>query len=148
MNRFFSLTNLACGLVVLTIPLLGCGDGRPTRVPISGQVLIDGKPLPQAFVKFVPEEGRAAGGNTDSDGRFTLTCYEAGDGASIGLHKVSVRATDAVSNVAIRWRAPKKYQDIETSEIEVEVSEPRDDLLIELTWDGGKPFVEKDPRAL
>ena len=32
-------------LVLLTPLTFGCDDGRPKRVPVSGQVLIDGEPL-------------------------------------------------------------------------------------------------------
>ena len=42
-----------------------------------------------------------------------------------------------------RWLAPKRYADTHTSDIEVTISKPVDDLKIELTWDGGAPFVER-----
>ncbi|WP_425399882.1 hypothetical protein [Aeoliella sp.] len=126
----------------------GCGDQRPHRVPVSGVVLVDGQPLAGAFIQFIPAEGRTAGGNTDEQGRFTLTCYELNDGATLGLHRVAVRAIDSLPNERIRWRAPKAYLDPASSGLEVEIVEPRDDVRIELTWNGGKPFVERDPLAM
>lgn len=134
-------------LVILSATFAGCSDGRPNRVPISGRVLIDGVPLEQAFVKFVPAEGRPAIGETDAEGRFTLTCYETNDGATLGTHQVAVTAVTEISGAAIKWRAPKAYADSRTSDIEVVVDEPKDDLELKLTWNGGKPFIERDVRA-
>ena len=34
---------------------VGCGDGRPARVPVAGRVLIDGKPFERGYVRFVPQ---------------------------------------------------------------------------------------------
>jgi hypothetical protein len=129
----------------IIFPLLsGCGDGRPSRVPISGQVLIDGQPLKHGFVTFVPTGARASVGKLDDQGRFTLGCFEQADGAVVGLHRVQVAAGELLSETRTRWHAPKKYADFKTSGLEKEVSESTDTLQIELTWDGGKPFVEID----
>jgi hypothetical protein len=38
---------------------------------------------------------------------------------------------------------PKKYGDSTTAGLEIEVNEPTDSLEINLTWDGGQPFVER-----
>ncbi|NLE38063.1 MAG: sulfatase, partial [Pirellulaceae bacterium] len=46
---------------------------RTTVVPVSGQVSIDGKPLPHGCVRFLPEHGRPASAEIQSDGRYTLT---------------------------------------------------------------------------
>jgi hypothetical protein len=121
----------------------GCGDGRPERVPIAGQVLIDGRPLAHGSVMFVTDNHRPAGGILDQEGRFQLTCYEAGDGAVRGSHKVKITATEQVGESAVRWHAPKRYADEKTSGIVVVVDEAKDDVVIELTWDGGASFVEK-----
>ncbi|TWU24561.1 hypothetical protein [Bythopirellula polymerisocia] len=122
--------------------ILGCGDGRPARVNVSGQVLIDGKPLTVGNVKFVPEGARPSSGAIDSNGNFTLTCYDGGDGVVPGTHRVQVSAMEVISASKVRWMAPPKYADFLTSELSYEITEPTDDLKIELTWDGGKPFVQ------
>lgn len=72
-----------------------------------------------------------------------MTCYELNDGATLGQHRVKVTAVDPIDERSNRWHAPKKYADEKTSGIEVEITEPVDDLKIELTWDGGNPFVER-----
>jgi hypothetical protein len=134
------------GLLVLlcaVVAFSGCGDGRPTRVPVSGVVLIDGQPLKRGHIKFVPAHGRPSVGKIADDGRFSLTCYDGSDGAIIGMHRVQVAATRIISDNKIEWFAPRKYADFRTSEIEIEVAKPIEDLKIELKSNGQKlPYIE------
>ncbi|WP_145284032.1 carboxypeptidase regulatory-like domain-containing protein [Pirellulimonas nuda] len=123
--------------------LIGCGDGRPVRVPVSGVVLIDGAPLTHGSILFFPEQGRPGGGAIGADGTFTASCYEPGDGLPPGKYRVQVKATEPMGEVAQRWHAPQKYASPSTSGLEVDVDSAIDDLKIELQWDGGKPFVER-----
>jgi hypothetical protein len=125
--------------------LAGCGDGRPTRVPVSGQVLIDGKPLTHGEVKFVSSVGRASQGKVDGEGRFRLSCYEENDGALLGAHQVSITAAQGLGPTKTRWFAPKKYSDIRTSGLYQEITGPTDNLVINISWDGGREFVEVEP---
>ncbi len=133
-------------LIVLTLVVscLGCGNGRPDRFPVSGQVLIDGKPLEHGFVQIMPKDGRAASGKIGPDGKFQLTTYEPNDGCLPGKHIVTVIAKEETGPHSRRWHAPKKYMDPTTSGLTADITEPTDSLKIELTWDGGKPFEEKD----
>lgn len=143
------MLNLAVGrchpaiLLLMFMLLAGCSDGKPKRVPIAGKVLIDGKPLPLGSIQFVPKGARPSGGAIDREGHFELTCYERGDGAVIGAHRVRVTAARNISEKELRWEAPKIYADIATSGIVVNVDAPADDVVIKLTWNGGKPFVER-----
>lgn len=147
-RRWYSANNIFL-LVLFCIftAAIGCGDGRPTRVPVSGRVLIDGKPLTYGAVRFVPPGDRPSGGNLDSEGRFTLMCFTPGDGAVLGTHQVAVSGNEQVSQTRIRWHAPKKYADFNQSGLTQEITGPTDSVLIELSWDGGKPFVEIDEIA-
>lgn len=129
-------------LAAIILIASGCGDGLPQRVPVAGTVTIDGAPLSRGSIMFISQGGRPAGGGIDSQGHFTLSCYKPGDGATLGLHQVKVTAIEPINERSNRWLAPKKYADERSSGIEVEVAEPIEDLKIELTWDGGKPFVE------
>ena len=121
---------------------IGCSDGRPSRVPVAGQVLIDGQPLKYGTVRFIPNDARMSGSMLDSDGRFTLSCFDKGDGAVIGVHQVIIAAGESISPTRVRWHAPKKYSELATSGLKQEITGPNDSLVIQLTWDGGKPFVE------
>jgi hypothetical protein len=124
------------------VSLAGCSDGRPARVPVSGRVLIDGQPLKYGQIQFIPDNARLSGGRIDAEGRFTLSCFEQDDGVVLGLHRVTVTAGEFVSASKTRWHAPKKYIDPARSGLTQQISGPKDDLIINISWDGGKPFVE------
>lgn len=137
-RRFIS----TCAIALLGIAIAGCGDGRPSRVPVSGQVLIDEKPLTYGTIQFVPKGARASQGMVDQNGRFTLTCFGDEDGAVPGQHAVAVRAGEPIGPNKIRWHAPKKYTDPSTSGVTQEIVGKADDVVIRLSWDGGHEFVE------
>lgn len=120
----------------------GCGDGRPTRVPVSGSVMIDGKPLTSGSVFVIPEKARPAIGLIDKNGRFVLRTYDGEDGCVVGKHRIAVTATEAIGNRGVRWLAPKKYSDVTTSGLEITVENANKDAKLELSWGGGKPFEE------
>jgi hypothetical protein len=120
-------------VVVLTVA--GCDDGRPMRVSIAGTVLVDGKPLTVGDVKFVPQGARPSSGKIDASGRFRLTCYDGGDGAVLGVHRVQVSASE-IKGDEVRWHAPIKYANFRTSGIAFEVKEPTESMVIELKSDG------------
>lgn len=132
----------ALAFCLLTV-LSGCGDGRPTCVPVSGRVLIDGTPVEFGSIRITPDGQRPAQGQLGSEGRFTLTTSEKGDGCVTGTHQVTVTALENVSSTKQRWHAPKKYRQPGESGLTIEITGPTDDLEINLTWDGGKPFDVK-----
>lgn len=58
--------------------VVGCsGESFPRTYPVSGVVTYDGKPVEKATVNLVPTtaDGRSASGETDGDGKFTVTTY-------------------------------------------------------------------------
>ena len=129
--------------MMLLVFTAGCGKGRPSRVPVAGRVTIDGKPLDRGYIRFVPQGARPSGGQIGPDGRFVLTCYDGQDGAVPGRHAIEVSAVEMLGETAMRWYVPKKYARCETSGLVQEIVGPTKDLAIELTWAGGKPFVER-----
>lgn len=135
-SSFFRIAELAV-VVAVSAAICGCGDGRPRRVAVSGQVLIDGEPLPHGNVRFVPEGARPSYGKVDSEGRFSLGCFEPDDGAVVGTHRVQVSASEIIKG-KVKWHAPNSYSDYRSSGLVVEIDAPTDDLVIELTWDGQK----------
>jgi hypothetical protein len=130
--------------VVLLAGVTGCSDRRPVRVAVSGTVTIDGTPVTRGGIKFVPEKGRPSTGEIGPDGRFTLTCYDGGDGALRGKHRVQVDGNRSISEMKAEIFTPKHYADFRTSGIEVVIDKPVDDLKIELTWGKEKqgPYIE------
>jgi hypothetical protein len=136
LTQFRSLHLAPWALLLL---LCGCGEGRPTRVPVSGVVLLDGQPLTRGHVRFVPPNDRASSGDIGPDGRFTLSCFEIGDGAVVGQHQVAVIANEPLNETEMRWHAPEKYADHTTSGIVVDISGPTDTVEIKLNQDGSPP---------
>jgi len=130
--------HIAC---VFGLLCLGCSSNN--LVEVSGTVTIDGKPLTVGFVTLVPSNGRPAYGEIGPDGRFTLKPYNDQVGCPLGTHRVSVVAFEILSPTTQRWHAPIHYRDHETSELTATIDGPTDSLKIELTWAGGKPFIER-----
>jgi hypothetical protein len=73
--------------VVVGGALSGCGE---RRVPVEGEVTLNGQPVARATVTFTSEDGsKVFSGLTDESGKFTLS-GPAGPGAAPGSYKVTV----------------------------------------------------------
>jgi hypothetical protein len=130
----------AAAVVLAAMALLtGCDQG-PKLVPIEGQVTLDGQPLAYGYVRVIPAAGRTAFGQLDEQGRFKLMTDDF-EGCPVGSHTVEVGSTKAISETQQRRYAPQKYESGITTDLKLEVKEPRKDVLIELKGDGKKyPF--------
>jgi hypothetical protein len=113
--------------------LAGCNRGGLTLAKVSGRVTIDGRPVKEGVILFVPERGPGASGPID-DGRYFLTTRTAGDGAVVGRHKVyfAPKPPPGDPNVAAHETAapppppksdfpPPRYATPENSGLSVEV---------------------------
>jgi hypothetical protein len=88
--------------VSVTLVVIGCsGDdsGLARRYQVTGKVTYKGAPVPKGRVNFVPTkpappEGRAASGDIQSDGTYSLTTAGDNDGALPGDYKVEVVSLD------------------------------------------------------
>jgi hypothetical protein len=83
---------LLCALAGLA--LAGCGRG-PERVEVEGVVTLDGKPLPNVEVVFLPDPERGSTGPraaalTDAEGRYHLRSDKGEDGAAVGKYRVLI----------------------------------------------------------
>ena len=79
----------ACILVLAS----GCSRGRqyPPTHSVSGVVRVEGQPVVDAIVSFLPENGQyPANGRTDASGRYELTSFTRGDGAMEGSFRVTI----------------------------------------------------------
>ncbi|AMV36110.1 hypothetical protein [Planctomyces sp. SH-PL62] len=86
MKRALSLL-LGCTLLASA----GCGSG-PTFVPVAGTITLNGEPLADAAVMFLPEgpDGSlTADANTGPDGKYSLVTRET-PGAAVGKYRVVV----------------------------------------------------------
>jgi len=139
---FFS--RLSVALIFLAVAIcVGCGDGRPGRVPVSGRVLIDGEPLEHGNIRFHPPGQRAASAKLGPGGRFTLSTYEFGDGCVTGVHAVSILGTEVLNAQARKWHAPPKYSGPASSKLSYEVTGPTDSAEFNLSWEGKEPYIER-----
>jgi len=125
-------------LVVAAFGLLttGCSGGAKL-VPIEGQVTLDGQPLTFGYVRVIPAEGRTAFANLDQQGRFKLMTDDL-EGCPVGTHTVTVGSAQGISETHQRRYAPEKYESGITSDLKLEVKEPKKDVVIELKGDGKK----------
>jgi len=121
----------ACAVPILA----GCGPGFPETADVSGRVTHGGKPVPEGRILFWPEEGRPAMGQIEPDGSYKLTTFAEGDGATPGVHKVTIKATrvhfpggrdvppEAASSGKpfVEWLVPPKYERVETTPLTADV---------------------------
>ncbi|MBX3426209.1 MAG: carboxypeptidase regulatory-like domain-containing protein [Pirellulales bacterium] len=96
---------------------VGCGS-RVEISPVSGVVTLNGKPVPKAKVRFMPapqEDPEAvkqlAMGETDEQGRYSLTVFRGPEGAAVGLNRVMIttRVVDDNEKVLSRETIPAQY---------------------------------------
>lgn len=90
------LARLALPLFLFALLATGCSQAEPERIavhPVQGQVTFNGKPAAGAFVVFHPQDastGLAPSAKVDALGNYSLTTYEAKDGAPAGQYVVTV----------------------------------------------------------
>lgn len=130
-------------LCAISLFTLGCGESGPKVVPVSGKVIIDGKPLSFGYIRFVPEQGRASDAQIASDGTFSLRYSAERMGAVPGVHRVEVAANEVLSSSRVKWHAPKAYASLGTSDLTQTIEGPTDELVIQLTWGSASgPFED------
>jgi hypothetical protein len=154
MSRRIVVVILVGWFVLSVFP--GCAHRLPPIVPAKGTVTINGKPLPNAKVTFVPMlEHFGAESNstavTDENGEFTLTCaYNNQPGAVVGKHVVLITEPPMPENlrneqndrVIDAYRAklgnrpiPPDYSAVGKSPINIEVKEGQTEYKVELKRD-------------
>src|SRR5438270_9214302 len=85
---------------LLAAALAGCGPGHGMSLGrVQGKVTYKGEPVKYGTVSFVPDaskgtDGPMAMGNIQDDGTYILSTSDAGDGALVGHHKVSIVGLD------------------------------------------------------
>lgn len=57
---------------------------------VTGEITLNGEPLTDATVEFLPLEGRPSSGQTDEAGRYSLSYNDTVKGAVIGSHLVRI----------------------------------------------------------
>lgn len=136
MNRRFASarTSVGCALLAALIAVGGCGV---KRIPTSGTVTLDGKPMTVGVLQFIPDASkgntlRLAAGGAISNGRWNLATSamerrDTGSGAPVGWFKVVYTNPNEGSlapGVKPGPRVAAKYQDEQTTPISIELTDP------------------------
>jgi hypothetical protein len=144
---------LSDALIALSLALLcaGCGKSAPSILEVEGCVFLDGRPLNNVEVRFIPTLAQGseymAKGITDKEGKFTLTCKGqagacAGDNhvlimeAEIPAHLKSEKAQMALANYlqSLGGRPlPERYTDLVNNPLVVNVNSDQKEYNLELT---------------
>lgn len=144
MRHFLDRLSRQAGLAILLAACLVCDVGcgrRPTLVPVSGRVTLNGKPLEFGSVMIQPTAGPAARGTIRPDGGFTVGTFAPGDGAIVGPATVRVAcyeqqrpgAPPPQGELALgKSLVPEKYTQFETSGITATVAAGMGPLEIDL----------------
>ena len=82
--------------VLALLSVIGCGDGGPKIVTVSGQATYKQKPIERLILTFSPASGRPSTAMTDANGKFELVYEGERKGAQVGTHTVTIeyRAKD------------------------------------------------------
>lgn len=87
MNRW---TTGIC-LLGLSVLVSGCGSGGPDIAGVKGKITMDGKPLADATVVFIPKAGgRPAAAKTNAEGLYELNFSGGRKGTIPGANRVRV----------------------------------------------------------
>lgn len=137
MSRARFVSGLLSAFLV-ALGLTGCGKSGPEILAVSGVVTLDGQPLDQARVVFVPAKGRPAVGLTDAKGAYQLQFTEDRWGATAGPHKVMITTersqTGGEGAPLVPGRKellPKRYH--ETTELQATVAPDKQTFDFALT---------------
>jgi len=88
-----NVASLVAGLAIAFPALLstGCGPTGPQKITIQGMVTLDGVPVQEGQVVFIPSDpALGAAGGAIADGVFTVTTFK-------GPHQVEVHAEKQVT---------------------------------------------------
>ncbi|MFH1268755.1 MAG: hypothetical protein ABIK89_23770 [Planctomycetota bacterium] len=130
------LTGIACVWGLFALCVTGCGSDGPDRGRVSGEVKLNGDPLPGAELEFQPDDGSPSYGTTDEKGKYDLMYTRDKRGAMIGEHTVRITTTTAGTDpqgneTKLPQVVPPKYNS--QSELKKEVKPGKNKVDFELT---------------
>jgi hypothetical protein len=123
-------------VLILSVGVAGCGNGLS---PVTGRVVFeDGSPLDEGIVICEMQDGGKpvmARGSIQADGTFRLGTEKPGDGVKPGKYRVLVvpRGRTQAEASVLPPIIDHKFEKFETSGIEFEVKEGKNELPITVT---------------
>src|SRR5262245_4141000 len=147
MDRRFAIARIGvgCALLAVLVGVAGCGV---KRIPTSGTVTLDGQPMPEGILQFIPDESkgnklRLGCSGPVSNGKWNLVTSgmerrDTGTGAPVGWFKVIYTHPTEGSKAPGASVAPNvalKYRSEQTTPISIELTDPppAEGYKIELT---------------
>jgi len=147
MDRLFLGARVWVGCAVLAglVGVAGCGI---KRIPTSGKVTLDGEPMTEGVLQFIPDASkgnnlRVSCSGPISNGRWNLVTSgmeraDTGTGAPVGWYKVKYTHPNEGSKQPGATAAPKvaaKYYQEDTTPLSIELTDPppAEGYTIELT---------------
>lgn len=123
-------TGILFAALLLGLLAGGCsGPNRPPLGKVAGTVTLDGQPLAEALVVFVPEQaGRTSQAVTDASGRYELVYLGDVGGAMVG--KNAVRIITATAENGGKERLPDRYHRASTLTADVTSGENTFDFAL------------------
>jgi len=98
-------------VLVAVLCCIGCHKSEVELGGVEGKVTLDGQPLPDATVRFIPQgtgKGRAAFGKTDAEGHYKLLYSAGANGAVVGNVRVEITTADPDSPKS-KEKVPARY---------------------------------------
>lgn len=137
---------LAVMTLVVCVVCTSCDKGPPRKAtfPVTGTVLVDGKPVDQLAIRCISVAGidtkdpTESATFTDTEGKFQIATYQQGDGVPVGSYVLTFE-WGQWNYISMQYGGPDKlkgkYADAETSTTKFEVQEgqPTDLGTIQLT---------------
>ena len=147
MNRLLPFSReLVAVCACLVLGISGCGGDQPVA-PVEGILLLDGQPLDNVLVTFVPEKLQdgvpiRSMGTSDAEGQFILRTEDQRTGAVLGDHRVIIedlailqtpRSEDGTILAMPPQRFPKVYSDPLRTPLRATVEETTPPVRLELS---------------
>lgn len=124
--------------LLATLAMTGCGGSKFDFAPVSGKILLEGEPVNNARVVFMPrasgtdaEAGPYSNGETDEQGRYELRSATENStrGAVVGSHRVIVSTRRShldpdnpdIEIIDAEERIPQPYNDYRKTPLEFDV---------------------------
>lgn len=118
--------------------LVGCGPDGPELGHVTGTIKLDGEPIENAYVTFLPTfpNGIELVGKTDANGQYEIKYSAKRDGVLLGKHQILVSTLDDIknpngSNTKIPERIPAIYVN-EESPLYFEVKKGENDASFDI----------------
>lgn len=131
----------ASNVLLVAILLTSSGCGKKSKVwqfnnQVEGVVKLEGAPLSNVFVRFVPEDpeeqGPISSGRTDSKGHFRLATDDEREGAVIGKHRILVFAGRTETGAREGSAVPPTYRTVKDTKLSLDVTPDKHSYELDL----------------